>query len=492
MKQVVFTCLCTFLTFSLSTFGGVSAQTVQPALIYSGPPPKEAVSINSLIPPNQQISPMTLTERLRLAAVPKRGMCSTAPAARADNALLSGNGKMWVEVYGDPFAEQIVFHQERLLQPWRNHPLDAPKIASVLPEVRGLMLNGEYKKALDLSLAAAEKTDTKPGTSNLKDHPAFDMRIDVAGRHAVENYLRTTDFESGEVRVTWTDKEGVWERRTFVSLPDNAIVQLLTSPHNGAINATLRLDTSVALPEPPPTDSVPSVIGREIQAQPSHEPGADQIRFSRSFDEHHLILRRHYVVDHGNPGYASVTRVIADGGSVSIVNNALVVQGVHALTLITRIEAYPDLEEQSVSTLEQAVDDITPDFQTLLDRHRPGQASVMDRVSVDFGGDSLHSMSGEEMLSDQRSRLGYNPALLQDLFDMGRYWLYLRSGDFPPMWGHVNINVNLQVSGAVMGDLPEATNSYAHWLESLLPDSETNAANIFGARGALFAIHPTV
>ena len=39
-------------------------------------------------------------------------------------------------------------------------PLEAPKIAYILPEVRKLMLEGEYKKALDLSLAAAEKGET--------------------------------------------------------------------------------------------------------------------------------------------------------------------------------------------------------------------------------------------------------------------------------------------------------------------------------------------
>jgi hypothetical protein len=55
-----------------------------------------------------------------LNAVPKRGMCSTIPAiAGAPDALISGNGKMYVEVFGNPFAEQIVFHQERLVTPGR-------------------------------------------------------------------------------------------------------------------------------------------------------------------------------------------------------------------------------------------------------------------------------------------------------------------------------------------------------------------------------------
>jgi hypothetical protein len=108
MMRAVFGCLCSLLTFFLGTFGVPSAQTVQPRSIYSGPPPKQAISIDSLIPPNSQISPMPLTERIRLAAVPNRGMCSAVPADRADNALISGNGNMWVEVYGDPHAEQII------------------------------------------------------------------------------------------------------------------------------------------------------------------------------------------------------------------------------------------------------------------------------------------------------------------------------------------------------------------------------------------------
>jgi alpha-L-fucosidase 2 len=186
-----------------------------------------------------------------------------------------------------------------------------------------------------------------------------------------------------------------------------------------------------------------------------------------------------------------VTRVIADGGSVKTAGNSLVFQGVHSLTLITRIEAYPDLKQKDVDELRSAVDRITPNYEALLARHRPGQANVIDRVSIDLGAASLHSMSGEEMLTDQRTRFGYNPALLEDLLDMGRYWLYLRTGDFTPMWGHVNVNVNLQISGAVMGNLPEVMNSYTHWVENDLPDARTNARNIFGARGTLFGIHPT-
>lgn len=463
-------------------------------------PPKPAVSITSFIPKDERVVPMPLAERIRLAAVPKRGMCSTIPAKNAANGLISGNGKMWVEVFGDPFSEQTFFHQEMLVQPWKTGvPLVAPKIAYVLPEVRRLILAGEYKKALDLSLSAAEKQpfpSAKPNSDNLGDHPAFDMRIDTPGQHAVKDYLRTTDFESGEIKVLWTDSDGVWERRTFVSRPDNAIVQLITAPSHAALNSTIQLDTSMVLHRPPERGSNSKPVADGMLGRPprfAHEPGASQVAFTRNFDSQNLVIFGHYIVDKGSPGYASVTRIVAKGGRTSIQGDSLVLHGVRSLLLITRIEAYDNLVPSDVATLKTAVDEVTPDYQTLLQRNRTKQARVLDRVSVDFGASaSMHAMSGEEMLTDQRIRYGYNPVLLQDMVDMGRYWLYSRTGgDFPPMWGHVNINVNLQMADAVIGNLPESMKTYVHWVESQLPDARTNAKNIFGARGALFGIHPT-
>ena len=481
----------------------------QPGLI------KPAVPIAAYLSASQRIAPMPLAERIRLHAVPQRGVCSIAPAKRDEDGLISGDGKMFVEVYGDPFAEQVVFHQERLLQPWKGNALEAPKIAGVLPEVRKLMLRGEYRKALDLSLSTADQTDTKPGTGNLRDHPAFKMRIDVPGQHSVTNYLRTLDFESGEVRVSWADRDGLWERRTFVSRPADVVVQLLTTPENSKLNAKISLDTS-DVPRylgfaDPARDMTPHPYRPHVPLGPNeqpaisgdwqgrqktqdgviHLPGADQIGFQRRFDGHDLVLQAHYSVESGNPGYASVTRIIANGGSLKSGQDSVVVEGSQSLLLITRIQAYADLRQSDVDALESAVDQVNPDYEQLLADHRTVQTEVMDRVSVDFGGVPQHSLSAEEMLVDQRTRTGFNPALLENLFDMGRYWLYLRSGEFPPMWGHVNINVNLQISGADLGDLPEALKPFVRWVESLLPDSRRNAQNIFGAQGALFAIHPT-
>jgi alpha-L-fucosidase 2 len=456
-------------------------------------PPPKTVSLNSLMPADQRISPMPVAERRRLHVVPLRGTCSTIPAQSAEDGLFSGNGNMNISVFGDPFAEQVQFNDEDIVQPWKmGKPLEAPKIAWVLPEVRKLMLQGEYRKALEISMDAAEKAGPPQGTGYPHEHPAFVLRINSPGRHAVTNYLRTLDFESGETRVTWTDPAGTWERHSFVSRPDNVVAQMIAAPQGSTLNLDIQYDTSMVLPTRRRQVTATPTVPRPYQQHAiSSEPGASAIRFSKHFRQGDLLLEGRYVVDSGNPGYVGVTRVLASGGTLSAENDTLHVRGAHSLLLLTRIEVYADIEQPKIEALLRDLDQIDPDYAALLERHRPQQAEVMHRVSLDFGGAEFHAMSGEELLADQRTRQGYNPALLENLFDMGRYWLYARSGKFSPIWGHINVNINLQVSAAAMGNLPEATQAFVRWIESLLPDSRVNAQNIFGARGVLFTAHPT-
>jgi len=437
------------------------------------PVPARGVDVQSA---QDAFTPMPLGERIRLRTVPSRGMCSILPARRPADGLLSGNGKMYVEVYGDPFSEHVVFHQERLVKPWFGKPLGAPKIADALPEVRKLILAGRYREGLEMSLNAAADSETPPRTEPLPEHPAFDMRIEMPAHGAVADYLRTIDFESGEVKVQWKDRHGNWERRTFVSRPDNVAVQFFKAPESYPLTAEISLDTSVAVDD----------HGRDLKRFFS-----ERIRFDCDFNAHRLVLQGHYITDRGNDGYASVTRVVPEGGTVKVEDEILKVQGVRSLLLITRIEWFKDLEPEKVNLLASSLGEIAPDYAQLLARHRSVQTEVIDRAAVDFGGTDQHALSAEEMLVDQKTRTGLSPALLENLFDMGRYWLYLRSGEFPSLWGHININVNLQISGGNPGDLPEAMDAFTHWVEGLLPDSRTNAKNIFGARGVLFSIHPT-
>ena len=78
---------------------------------------------------------------------------------------------------------------------------------------------------------------------------------------------------------------------------------------------------------------------------------------------------------------------------------------------------------------------------------------MLNRVTVDFGGASQYGMSVEELLSDQRSRPDYSPALLEKIFEMGRHWFILNSGKYPSIAGEVNFTINLQTPGLEPADI---------------------------------------
>jgi hypothetical protein len=136
------------------------------------------------------------------------------------------------------------------------------------------------------------------------------------------------------------------------------------------------------------------------------------------------------------------------------------------------------------------VEGIVADYTTLLERHRKIQAEMLDRVTVDFGGDSQNGLSTEELLSDQRSRPDYSPALLEKIYAMGRYWFILKSGKYPSIAAEVNATIDLQTAAAAQGDLREGMDAYFNWMESLASDFRANAQNIFGFRGALYPLFP--
>jgi hypothetical protein len=170
--------------------------------------------------------------------------------------------------------------------------------------------------------------------------------------------------------------------------------------------------------------------------------------------------------------------------------DTLVVENASSVMLLTRIEWFANYSEDKVEALRQAVEQLTPDYPALLDRHQKVQLEAFNRVTVDFGGASQYGMSAEELLADQRSRPDYSPALLEKNFGMGRHWFILHSGKYPSIAAEINATINLQTAGAVQGDLREGMEAYFNWMESLAPDYRVNAKNIFGLRGASYPLFP--
>ncbi len=414
---------------------------------------------------------MPLPERLVRGIVPKKGFCSIAPGKIVSEGLTTGNGPMYIEETCDPYADKLVFHHEALLMPWKR-PIEAPKAAHILPELRQMLLNGKYQEAAEYAFKVMDESPVKKNTFPHSTVSAFQMAIDLPKAGTATSYLRTVDFESGEIAVHWTDGNGDWQRKAFASRPDDVVVQRLTAPKDQKLNVRITVKKPNA-----PLRWWGNVTSGESE-------------FHQDFNEKRLILKCRLDPSADNSGYASVVRVVRDGGTARLDGDTLVVENASSVLLLTRIAWFADYSEKNVDALRRAVDAIKPDYDALLARHRPVLAEAFNRVGVDFGGSAQYGLSTEELLADQRSREDYSPALLEKIFGMGRHWFIYTSGKYPTMMAEVNANINLQIAHAPQSDLREGMNAYFDWMESIAPDCRINAKNIFGARGTSYPLLP--
>ena len=433
-----------------------------------------------------KISPMSLNERIKREVVPKRGFCSITPNSEV---LIAGNGAVNIELACHPYTEQIPFSHESLFVP-HSRPYEAPNIAKILPQVRQMLLDGKYHEAAKFAYDEWHKT---PVSQQRGGSTSFSMRLELPKTESVKDYLRTVDFESTEVKVHWTDERGDWIRRTFTSRPDNLVVQWLTAPKGQSVNVHITMSTG-GVGMRGMGGAMRGGFGTRAGARMGagiRGGGAGQNNTQQEFNEQWLILNGFLNKSANNSGYANITRVVRDGGSASMDGNTLVIENATSVMLLTRIEYFPEYSDEKVDTLKQALEQITPDYSTLLERARSVQSEMLNRVTVDFGGATQSAMSCEELFSAQRSSQGYSAAFLEKLFDMCRYWFIITSGKYRSVSALTNVNINLQIAPMALGYHREGEEAYFNWIESLFPDFRTNAKNVFGFRGALYPIAPT-
>ena len=139
--------------------------------------PKAPAFRESILSDGTKVSPMPMLERLKRNIVPRVGFCSIEPGQTVSQGLTSGNGHMNIEVACDPYSEQILFHHESLLMPWKR-PFEAPKAAEVFSQVRQMVLDGKYREAIEFAFREMDKGPVKVNTWPHPTVPAFLMRVD--------------------------------------------------------------------------------------------------------------------------------------------------------------------------------------------------------------------------------------------------------------------------------------------------------------------------
>ena len=426
-------------------------------------------------------------------------MIRRQPAARWQDGLPTGNGTVGALAYGSIRNETVLLNHEML---WlRSDPPRMPDVSAHLPQLRALLLAGQYAEAtsfLNDRLIEAGFEPKRPDPYQ----PAFDLKVDTTTRGAFSRYAGEVDFATGEVAVMWDEApeagEPVSYRRTlFVSRRDDALVLGVRASRGGQVTCSFRL------------------------AKHEHEgfrmgayegPGGEErVDVQSTAQDGWLTLQgRQNVMEQsdasaakGGVEFGGIARVIARGGQVETVDGTVRVSRADEVLLVLKLFVNEPAEE-ALPRLQRELEALPTEYDRLLARHVALHKPIFSRMTLDLcaGG---RERANEDLLAKAYEGLsagaceGKVPlALIERMFDHGRYLLICSSGrwpanlqgiwngDYAPAWQsdyHNDENIQMNYWQALPGNMPELVQGYFNYYESFLEDYALNARRLFGCRG---------
>ncbi|WP_405960157.1 glycoside hydrolase family 95 protein [Streptomyces sp. NBC_00024] len=315
----------------------------------------------------------------------RHGTWEPRPAARWEDAFLSGNGRHGALVFGDPDDDRVIVNHHTLVRPNGGETARPPHLAAELASLQDRLLAGD--------LTAAEGfTDGRELQWVQPFHPAFQVRLRRADRNGERNGDRNRDGDRGGDRGEEGDGSGGWgwggrgyrrsvdfttgvvetecedlRSRVFVSRADDVIVQCV-SGHR----LTLDIDLDHRLPGAPPALK----IGYGAVLTPE---GAL------------LSLRARY--PGGDRAYTGTTLVAVTGGHTTLTPPGMHVERARSVLLLTRVRRHTG-ELDAVAegqALRALLADGSEPYARLLDRHVGLHRPAYERVSLELGGEGEES-----------------------------------------------------------------------------------------------------
>ncbi|MBD2872285.1 glycoside hydrolase family 95 protein [Paenibacillus arenilitoris] len=397
------------------------------------------------------------------------------PAAAWEEALPVGNGKLGAMVFGHPARERIALNEDSV---WYGGPRDRnnPDALPNLGRIRELLKEGRLKEAEELSVMALS------GVPETQRHymPLGDLLLSFRYGTAEEasDYTRELDLAGGVASVSYTKGEARYSRETFASFPDEALVTRLTADRPGSVSFTARL-----------------ARGR-----------------NRYYDEiakadGSAIVMRGNCGGAGGSDFRAVLRAVAEGGTVSIVGEHLVVEGADSVTLLLTAATsfrHADPEQYAVQAGLKAAES---DYESMKLRHIRDFAALAERASLRLGEESGEAgLPTDERL--KRVQEGARDAgLIALYYQYGRYLLISSSRPgslaanlqgiwnehmLPPWDSKYTININAQMNywPAEPGNLAECHEPLFDLIERMREPGRKTARAMYDC-GGFVAHHNT-
>jgi len=400
----------------------------------------------------------------------KRGITMITPSSQWREALPSGNGTIGAMVYGSIGTERILFNHNALWFGGKKSKL--PDMSAELTKVRKMMLSGDYGPA---NMHYVNKMIEKGfDGKHAAYHPAFDMLITMERESLFKDYIRTLNFETGEIEVKWRDGEISYSRRLFVSIPDDISVLSLKANKKGAIHGAVTLDIHDLM------DAV-NIRGKQF------DPG---FTYKTIIDGEFLEFR----ADGTDGGeFGGVARIITKNGIIGEKEGKRMhfrsqrtgkfISFKEADELVLLVAVYANESGTSaIPRLKNQLASIDGDYETLFNKHKDLHSELFNRVGININEGGAKGTPNEKLLLDAYQNRA-SKELVEKLVDYGRYLLISSSksgnypanlqgiwnGDYSPPWyGHLGNNENLQMNywQAMPGNLNESMMAFFDYFDA--------------------------
>lgn len=400
--------------------------------------------------------------------------------------MVSGNGVQGVIASGAPYSETLIYQNINFIMP-SDQPRHTPEeVTGQLEEARQAVVNMD--DSWDIY--------GRKRTFDFCFHPSHQLRIDIDPKEYSE-YKRWTDYETAEIGVAYTDTQGTWERKTFVSREDDVII---TAVRRSSLQTGVSLTLSI--------DDIKTMRGygrgSEQRLRPVIEAAADA-SYILQFAEYPCYKESEL----NGGGYCGVTYIVCEGGRKASDGTRVVITDADAVYLITKSDRTFDLFSDNLTRrLLRDVRSVAAGYtengvfhyeKTLLASAKIHK-ELFDRVDFRLSDENGRDMYNEELIALQNNSEELVDALVERAYNQGRYAMIccggatmsrlcgMWTGEWNCGWNGIytmDANVNLQSSGMNTGNLKEFGIGYINFILRQIDDWKENAQKVYNMQDAI-------
>jgi len=396
------------------------------------------------------------------------------PAANWNEALPIGNGRLAAMIFGGTDKERIQLNEETV---WSGEPGNniIDNVYDSIQQIRGLIFEGRYKEAQDLSNRAFPRQAPKGINYGMQYQPVGNLTLSFPGHENTSAYTRELNISDAISTVSYEVNDITYNREMFASLNSGVIIMRISASKPGSVSLELGINTP---------QRINSVSAKDKRLILTGTSGSSDNKT-------------------GKVRFEAVVHPLLEGGKIVTRDSTLVISGANTVTLYisigTNYKNYQDISgNPSAIAMKYLSAALPKKYAADKALHTKLYKKYFDRVTLDLGTTAQASKPTNTRVEEFSSTS--DPQLVSLYFQFGRYLMI--SGSQPggqptnlqgkwneklsPPWDSkytININTEMNYWPAEITNLSELHQPLFDMIKDLSITGQESASKMYHARG---------